>query len=482
MTARQRRGPLQGLPRFVRGQLAVFLVLTVIGVVVMAAVYVQLPAMVGIGRYQVTVRLAASGGLYPHANVTYRGSNIGKVTDLHLTPDGVDATLSIDSDRTVPADVRAAVRSVSAIGEQYVDLVPTDTAGSGRAPALSNGTVIPVEHTSLPPDVGPLLDQSDRLLAGLGKTRLRTVIDEAFRAFDGSGPDLQRFLDSAHLLVQEADAASGPTKALIDQVGPLLDTQLDSSDAIRAWTKDLARVTDQIRAKDPQLRAVLDKSPGAIDVTTATFRDLRPTLPLLLANLVSVGQVSTTYLPGTEQILVIFPPLIRALMQSLAGGPLDQGAMVDFFLETNDPPACTTGFLPKEQWRSPALLDTPPTPDNLFCKVGPNSPIAVRGVHNMPCMEVPGKRAPSPEACRNGLPYRPATNPPFGAPQPDPNPGTGVQPSSYRPATAARPYDPGTGIFIGTDGRTYSQPGVAPGGGARTPKDWKTLMTDQQGR
>lgn len=118
------------LTRFVRIQLSIFAVLTVIGLVVMSLMYVRLPQLVGIGQYEVTVELASTGGLYPHSNVTYRGNTVGTVTNVTLSPVGVDAVLSIDSGQKIPADVDAAVRSVSAVGEQYVDLVPRENASS----------------------------------------------------------------------------------------------------------------------------------------------------------------------------------------------------------------------------------------------------------------------------------------------------------------------------------------------------------------
>ena len=40
------------------------------------------------------------------------------------TRDGAEATLSLDTSPKIPADLQAEVRSVSAVGEQYVDLLP----------------------------------------------------------------------------------------------------------------------------------------------------------------------------------------------------------------------------------------------------------------------------------------------------------------------------------------------------------------------
>lgn len=467
------------LSRFVRIQLVIFAVLTVVGLVVMGGTYVRVPAMLGIGQYEVTVRLAATGGLYPQANVAYRGTNVGKVQEVKLTPEGVDAVISIDSDYEIPSDVDAWIRSVSAIGEQYVDLIPAENrVDDGK---LRDGDVIPVERTKLPQDVGSLLDQTDRLLSSVADTRLRQVIDEAFVAFNGAGPDLQRFIDSAALLVQEAQDAQEPTKQLLDQIGPLLDTQVQTEDAIRSWTADLATVTDQLREHDPALRDILREGPGAMQQVTDLFETLRPTLPLLLANLVSVGQVGTIYHAGIEQILVIYPPLVAALLTAVRG-PIEYGALVDFMVTVNDPPPCTTGFLPPEQRREPSLLDIPDTPPGLYCKVPQDAPEAVRGIRNTPCQEYPGRRAPTPELCRTDGYVPLGDNPPFGPPQPVAPAAATDAPAEVPGVTpaAARAYDPGTGVYVGPDGRSYRQADVQAGGSGTVPSSWQAMLEEQQ--
>ncbi|NUS94149.1 MAG: MCE family protein [Nocardia sp.] len=485
------------LSRFVRIQLTIFAILTVVGLAVMGGTYVGVPALLGIGRYEVTVELAATGGLYQNANVAFRGTNVGVVREVRLTSEGVEAKLSVDSDYKIPADSSALIRSVSAIGEQYVDLVPPPDPGDAD---LYDGSVIPVDRTELPQDVGALLDQADRLLASVADTRLRQVIDEAFKAFNGAGPDLQRFLDSASLLVQEANDNVGPTKQLIEQIGPLLDTQVNSDAAIRSWTRDLATVTDTLRAHDPALRSILANGPSALERVNQQFDDLRPTLPLLLNNLVSLGQVGVTYHSGLEQILVVYPPLIAALLTAVRG-PMEYGALVDFMTVLNDPPPCTTGFLPPDQRRDPSELDTPDTPKGLYCKVPQDDKTAVRGIRNTPCMEYPGRRAPSPELCRTG--YVPeGTNPPFGPPQPvaptePPGPvapasapdtapgvaGVPAAPASFSGAStpaAALSYDPASGVYTGSDGGSYRQGDIAPGGSGTVPADWQAMFEEQQ--
>src|ERR1700726_4398615 len=112
------------LTRFVRIQLLIFTIIGIVGVIAMALFYVQVPTLLGIGRMTVTLELPSTGGLYRFSNVTYRGVQIGKVTAVGPTANGAEATLSIDTSPKIPADVHAAVRSISAVGEQYIDLVP----------------------------------------------------------------------------------------------------------------------------------------------------------------------------------------------------------------------------------------------------------------------------------------------------------------------------------------------------------------------
>src|SRR3954451_848291 len=97
------------LPRAIWTQLAILATVTVIACSIMAFGFVKVPALLGIGRYEVTLQLPAAGGLYPTSVVTYRGSEIGRVTSVDVTRDGVRAVLRLDSDTKVPANVSASV-------------------------------------------------------------------------------------------------------------------------------------------------------------------------------------------------------------------------------------------------------------------------------------------------------------------------------------------------------------------------------------
>ncbi len=392
------------LTRFVRNQLIIFTIASIIGVAVMLFTYMQVPTLLNIGRITVTMELPAAGGLYRFSNVTYRGVQVGKVTDVKLTGKGAEATLSLATSPKIPADLQADVRSVSAVGEQYVDLRPRTDSG----PYLENGSVIAQENTSIPQAVGPVLDQLNSLVGSIPRDRISDLLDETFKAFDGAGPDFQSLVDSAATITKDANGVSDQTKALIDDSGPLLESQAETVDAIRTWARSLSGVTQQLAQNDPQIRAILQQGPGFAHEVSSLLDQVKPTLPILLANLTSLGQVLLTYNPGIEQLLVILPAAFS--MEQAFGIPKNNVnglPLGDFTLTVTDPPACTVGYLPPSQWRSPEDLSIIDTPDGLYCKLPQDSPISVRGARNYPCMEHPGKRAPTVELCNDPKGYVP---------------------------------------------------------------------------
>ncbi|QON56661.1 virulence factor Mce family protein [Mycobacterium tuberculosis] len=404
------------IDRLAKIQLSIFAVITVITLSVMAIFYLRLPATFGIGTYGVSADFVAGGGLYKNANVTYRGVAVGRVESVGLNPNGVTAHMRLNSGTAIPSNVTATVRSVSAIGEQYIDLVPPENPSSTK---LRNGFRIQRQNTRIGQDVADLLRQAETLLGSLGDTRLRELLHEAFISTNGAGPELARLIESARLLVDEANANYPQVSQLIDQAGPFLQAQIRAGGDIKSLADGLARFTWQLRAADPRLRDTLADAPDAIDEANTAFSGIRPSFPALAASLANLGRVGVIYHKSIEQLLVVFPALFAAIITSAGGVPQDEGAKLDFKIDLHDPPPCMTGFLPPPLVRSPADESVREIPRDMYCKTAQNDPSTVRGARNYPCQEFPGKRAPTVQLCRDPRGYVPVgTNPWRGPPIP----------------------------------------------------------------
>lgn len=345
---------------------------------------------------------------------------IGKVTKVDVKEGrSVEATLSLNTAPKIPADLTAAVRSMSAVGEQYIDLQPRNESG----PYLRDGSVITADHTTVPQQVGPMLDQVSALVDSIPGDRLGDLLNESFKAFNGSGYDVGSMLDSAGTVSHDLDKSGDRARALIDDSRPLLEGQVQSADNLRALAHSIAGVSGQITTNDPQVRNILAQGPGAADEASRLLTSIKPTLPVLLANLTTISQVAVTYHPSIEQLLVLLPPAISTTQASGAMNNPTGLPMGDFELGIGDPPACNVGFLPPSMWRSPNDFTDVDTPDGLYCKLPQDSPISVRGARNYPCMGNPGKRAPTVEICNSDQQFVPlAMRPHALGPTPiDPN-------------------------------------------------------------
>lgn len=488
------------LPRTVWIQLAILAAVTVIAGGVMAFGFVNVPALIGIGRYNVVLELPSSGGLYPTSVVTYRGSEVGRVTSVDVTRDGVRAVLKLDSSTTIPSDVTAEVHSRSAIGEQFVQLIPA--AEDSDAATLRAGDVIPVDKVQVPPEIGSLLDATNRALQAIPPDNLRTVVDEANTAVAGLGPELSRIVDGSTALAIDAGKTIEPITTLIDQSPPVLDSQARTADSIETWANRMAAVTGQLKAQDTAFAGLLNQGGPTLDEGRAFFDRVAPALPILLANMVSLGDIAVAYRNDIEQLLVLFPQgtaVMSSIILPNSNTKQDyKGVYLDFNLNLNLPPPCNTGFLPVRQQRSPSEQDAPERPaGELYCRVPQDSDLNVRGVRNIPCETVPGKRAPTVEICESDEQYVPlndgynwkgdpnATLSGQGVPQyapgldprlpPPAGTGAALTPSAVPPApppVVAVPYDPATGDYIGPDGKPYTQANLAHSGN----QTWQSML------
>lgn len=477
------------LERQVRIKLAVFAAVSVVAIAVTVFGYIKLPNLVpGAGQYTVTIELPESGGLYSTGNVTYRGTEVGRVADVRVAGTGVEAELSLKSGISIPSDLDAEVHSQSAIGEQYVALLPRD----GSARPLRDGDVIPRERTVVPSDINSLLHATNTALAAIPRDNLKTVVDESYTAIGGLGPELSRIVKGSTTLAIDARKELGPLIDLIEQSAPVLDSQGDTADSIQAWAANLANLTTQLEDQDRAVSGILTKGPSAAEETRLLFERVRPTLPILLANLVTVGQVAVTYQDNIEQLLVLLPQgtaiMGGGVVPNLHTKQDYNGFYLDFNLNLNVPPACTTGFLPAQQRRPASEVDYPKRPEgDLYCRVPQDSPLSVRGARNVPCTTVPGKRAPTVKMCESDENYVPlndgynwkgdpnATVTGQSVPQlpPGSQPGAAPVPPPADPPIASAAYDRATGTYLGPDGEAYTQSNLAHTG---QPSTWQSML------
>jgi phospholipid/cholesterol/gamma-HCH transport system substrate-binding protein len=324
-----------------RATLAKNLVFLVVAVLVLGYIgvrYADLGRYVGLrGYYTVTVELPETGGLYEHADVTYRGVSVGRVGPITLTDDGVEASLRInDSAPGIPDHLQAVVASLSAVGEQYIDLRPATDHG----PYLHDGSRVTRADTSVPAPVTNLLTSVNDLASSVPLNSLRTVVDEFGRAFEGQAGNLQSLLDSGGRFISAADADLPTDTALMTDARTVLGTQADEAGAITSFADSARQLAAQLNASDTDLRRLIAAAPEAAGQVSALLRDVGPQLSVVMANLLTTSDIAVTRQHGIEEFLVTVPAVVSAGSTAIDGDGVHVGMAVTFFA----PLPCTAGY------------------------------------------------------------------------------------------------------------------------------------------
>jgi phospholipid/cholesterol/gamma-HCH transport system substrate-binding protein len=441
-------------------QLLVFGLISLLGLSYTGVHYAGLGRFFQDQGYVVSADFVDSGGIFTGAEVTNRGVPQGKVVSLSLRPDGVRVGLRLRPGTKVPKDVKAFVGNRSAVGEQYVDLQPQSDAG----PYLGAGDVISRDRTGIPIPPTQLLVNLDRFITSIDTRDVTVVLDELGKAFEGSGGDLQRLVDAGDQLTEAATAHLPQTKKLIEDGRQVLATQRDTASQFQSFNRDLADLTGQLRASDPDFRRLFANGTQSARQTTDLLESNRSALPILLDNLVTVAQVQSIRLPALRQILVTYPNVI-------AGGFTvvpDDGTTHFGLVTTGNPPPCTNGGYATTQRRSPADVKLKTPNLNAYCASPSTSGQDVRGAQNAPR---PAGEKPYPNNTTSAVPPRSSR---AGAAQP--SSATGSAASGAGDTVLLGDYDPATGNVITADGQRLRIGSSAGAAGVFGASSWKLLL------
>ncbi|GED99747.1 ABC transporter substrate-binding protein [Gordonia spumicola] len=368
------------ISRLVKIQLIVFAVIGVLAIVYVGGKYARLDKLAGLSTYKVTLPMEDAGGIFPNAEVTYRGVPVGLVGDMRMTNTGVEVTLNMNSSAAeVPASAKAVVANRSAIGEQFIDLQPKN----GDGPFLQDGDTI--KEYSLPPKLQNVIADTISLTKTVPVDDLKTVVTELGKAFNGQGENLSRLVDSLDKLSQSGVENLDDTISLIKNSNVVLGTQAEQSDQILAWSKNLELVTATLAGSDPAVRRILSNGPRAASALSTFIQDNGDDAGKLIHQL---GATVNYVEPASFATGATFAMLSALSAGSHSASPGDGQIHFGIVLETGNPASCTRGYestdaiIAEMKKRNPDFdinYDDFPFNTNANCDVPVGNPTAVRG-------------------------------------------------------------------------------------------------------
>lgn len=274
-----------------------FIVLSA-GLVVLLAVQV-LPTVFG-STYPVYAIFPSAGGVATNQEVTYRGVQVGRVGAMSLTKNAVKIEMIIDSKYRIPKDgTRAQVLFKSAVGEQFIDLIPSRADG----PTFRAGDVIGEQLTQIPIQIEDLLKELDSVLKSVPPGDLGSLVHELGQGLSGHGEDLRSLIKMLDQL-----ATVGADRA------PQIESMLSNGAALQDAFNSNSAEFEQAMAS---LNTVLQTAASRANDLSRTFRatttldtdlisllsDRKPQIETIVGDLGTATRITHDHLADVDKTL-----------------------------------------------------------------------------------------------------------------------------------------------------------------------------------
>lgn len=314
-------------------------------------------------RYTVDAIFPDAGGVFTNQEVTYRGVTVGQVGNMEVVEDGVKISLLIREEFKIPKEeVIARVMFKSAVGEQFVDLLP----GADGEPYLADGDEIPIDQTEIPVSTQELLTTLEAVLRGVPPEDLKGAVDALGIGLTGRGPDLATIIESsaelAELFADRAPEIENILKSGTQVGSAYLNSKEDFEEAVR----QLVAVSEALSDNRGNLQDLLDNTNFASDEVVTFLRENRPALDEVLIDLAEINQLQADHEGDLRQLLGNLPYGLGKVVSAFE----PQTGLVRFGLvQDTANPGCSYGT-PRQP---PSDRDTGLPPKNGNCNSTPNA-------------------------------------------------------------------------------------------------------------
>ncbi|MBZ4521814.1 MlaD family protein [Mycobacterium avium] len=226
-----------------------------------------------------------SVGLYPGNTVTQMGYGIGTVTSINPGSTQVRVDFTVTTDRRLPRDVKAIIRSTSVLADRSLELV----GNPGPGPKLPAGECIPLSHSFTPKSLSEVIGTATNFINSInpdGSTNVGDAVRGIDQAIHGNGAGIN------HLLTTTSAVLDSPDEAVSD-IGSII--------------RNLAQLTSLLRElRGPMKQILLDAHDTMPDVLKAAeggeriLTGMQPFLTLLSDLEIHLGETTQFTLDATS--------------------------------------------------------------------------------------------------------------------------------------------------------------------------------------
>jgi len=268
--------------------------------------------------FDIRVEVPEAPGVYQDGTVTYHGVPVGRIDKINLTANGVELVLRINAGEKIPADSDANVRELSALGEQYVDLVPRSAGG----PVFQAGDVIPAAHTTVPVPIGKALTSGKQFLDSLDPQDLQTVETLLAQGFGDVAPQLRRLVTTGQDLANALIAGQEGTRQLILDGDTVLQAGNATSDDLRTYVASFDKLTKQFADSDSDISGLLSNGGQALTDIQGLVKTSSGPWRQLMAGAGKAGVAVRQNQAAVDTLFALLPSVSSNLGKVAPGGQI----------------------------------------------------------------------------------------------------------------------------------------------------------------
>ncbi|GAC78598.1 MlaD family protein [Gordonia malaquae] len=322
------------------------------------------------GTYDVTVHFPQSGGLQETSKVMLRGSEIGHVRTIQVTPTDVVVTMRLDDDVKINKNSKVSALGLSGAGEQYVNFTPTTNDG----PFLEDGSIVQVGQTHVTVAFSSMLQSTLDVVGQIDPPKLTASLQQLEIALNDRGPNqLKSIFHSGGVIFADLAKTLPQTTKLIQNLGTIFKTTANAQPDLDTLAKGFNKVATAAANADGELRQLLGRGPAQFSSLAGSLSTISDPLADLVKQFADIARQGALRAPT---MATLFPSIRDGSVQ--AQKMFHDGAW--WALASIYPrPSCNYSIAP-----------TPPTqvleltvPKNLYCVT--NDPtLQTRGAANAP--------------------------------------------------------------------------------------------------
>ncbi|QRY64479.1 MCE family protein [Gordonia sp. PDNC005] len=322
------------------------------------------------GTYDVTVHFPQSGGLQETSKVMLRGSEVGQVRTIQVTPTDVVVTMRLDDDVKINKNSKVSALGLSGAGEQYVNFTPTTNDG----PFLEDGAVVEVGQTHVTVAFSSMLQSTLDVVGQIDPPKLTASLQQLEIALNDRGPNqLKSIFHSGGVIFADLAKTLPQTTKLIQNLGTIFKTTANAQPDLDALAKGFNKVATAAANADGELRQLLGRGPAQFSSLAGSLSTISDPIADLVKQFADIARQGALRAPT---MATLFPSIRDGSVQ--AQKMFHDGAW--WALASIYPrPSCNYSIAP-----------TPPTqvleltvPKNLYCVT--NDPtLQTRGAANAP--------------------------------------------------------------------------------------------------